>query len=349
MEQLSLFGPQKKFDIQHISLRNLWLDRDRYLNYPAFQREIVWLVSWKQRFIDSLLRGFPVPPLLLGADLKHPKGHYLAFDGKQRITAIIEFINGKFPTASIASSRREEPLSFPPIEPGRYYHQLSIEARNAFDNYKLIACVGEGEEFIETLAPVLFRRWQYHVPLTSAEMLASYQSKGATIATAIQGHEIWKQCYLGPFYRNQIYQGALCLVAVELSGGFISINANRLKEIAAGVHDRMITDFTQSAIEDRLAAVMHLFDGMIFVHWKQIVPIYQTIFLLEQRKVGICPEHKGCLTQWFGKLQVEAREGKLHGATNPLQQLAFINKQKAFWDIQLPIVLELLKTVLVFN
>lgn len=68
----------------------------------AIQRGEVWDIQRKSRFIDSVLRDFPVPPLYcVKTDKKvtTPKGEssvYECIDGKQRCTTLHQFRNGLF-------------------------------------------------------------------------------------------------------------------------------------------------------------------------------------------------------------------------------------------------------------
>ncbi|MFK0382949.1 DUF262 domain-containing protein [Agrobacterium sp. NPDC090273] len=62
---------------------------------PAYQRRNVWQGKAKSQFIESLLLGIPIPQILL-ASKAGQKNSFLVLDGKQRLTTIKEFIDGKF-------------------------------------------------------------------------------------------------------------------------------------------------------------------------------------------------------------------------------------------------------------
>ncbi len=53
-----------------------------------FQRKEVWTKTQKDRFIESLLLGFPVPGIFLVAE---PDGTFLVLDGQQRLRAIWDY------------------------------------------------------------------------------------------------------------------------------------------------------------------------------------------------------------------------------------------------------------------
>lgn len=62
---------------------------------PAYQRRNVWRQKAKSQFIESLLLGIPIPQILL-ASKTGQKNAFLVLDGKQRLTTIKEFIDGRF-------------------------------------------------------------------------------------------------------------------------------------------------------------------------------------------------------------------------------------------------------------
>lgn len=57
-----------------------------------FQRGEVWPVTKKQKLIDTILRGWPIPPIQI-VKLKDTEE---ILDGLQRVTSIIEFLKGEY-------------------------------------------------------------------------------------------------------------------------------------------------------------------------------------------------------------------------------------------------------------
>lgn len=133
---------------------------------PEFQRGEVWSTAKKQRLIDTILRGWHVPPIHL---IQEPASMAeVVLDGQQRLTAIRDFrngtitVNGNFspidPTISSLHGRRYQDLpdtvkrafnrqsirvltvtNFQPEEPGELFFRLNqptnlttAEQRNAF-------------------------------------------------------------------------------------------------------------------------------------------------------------------------------------------------------------------------
>lgn len=64
---------------------------------PSYQRSDVWTLSQRQSLIESILRGIPLPSVIL---LRVPgqAGMYEVVDGRQRLTTVLRFI-GRHPVA----------------------------------------------------------------------------------------------------------------------------------------------------------------------------------------------------------------------------------------------------------
>jgi hypothetical protein len=65
---------------------------------PEFQRRDRWDVEKQSRFIESIIMNVPIPPVFLGED---QYGMYVVLDGRQRLTAIREFLNNTFKLKSL--------------------------------------------------------------------------------------------------------------------------------------------------------------------------------------------------------------------------------------------------------
>jgi len=60
---------------------------------PEFQRNDVWSLEQKSRFIESIILHFPIPPLYFN---KTKDSKYIVVDGLQRITTLNDFIGNDF-------------------------------------------------------------------------------------------------------------------------------------------------------------------------------------------------------------------------------------------------------------
>jgi hypothetical protein len=70
-------------------------EKDRLILNPPYQRNDVWSVGHSQELVDSILRGIPLPSVILN---KKSADRIEIVDGKQRLTAILRFM-GKHPKA----------------------------------------------------------------------------------------------------------------------------------------------------------------------------------------------------------------------------------------------------------
>ncbi len=67
---------------------------DKVFKKPDFQRNSVWNTHTKSRLIESFIKGYPVPPIML-YQLPKDEGYWIV-DGWQRLNTISEFFNNKF-------------------------------------------------------------------------------------------------------------------------------------------------------------------------------------------------------------------------------------------------------------
>ncbi len=65
-------------------------NREKIQINPSSQRQHVWNLVIKSRFIESIILGFPIPQILLAYDSKE-RGKHIVVDGNQRLLSIIEF------------------------------------------------------------------------------------------------------------------------------------------------------------------------------------------------------------------------------------------------------------------
>lgn len=60
---------------------------------PEFQRRDRWPRRHQSRFIESIIMNVPIPPVFLGED---EYGSYVVLDGRQRLTAVSEFLKNNY-------------------------------------------------------------------------------------------------------------------------------------------------------------------------------------------------------------------------------------------------------------
>ena len=86
---------------------------------PHYQRRDRWRQDKQSALIESFILNVPVPPIYLSED---EYGHYSVIDGKQRITAICDFLGGHLKLKGLKK--------FPELD-GLVFDQLPMQLQNA--------------------------------------------------------------------------------------------------------------------------------------------------------------------------------------------------------------------------
>ena len=73
-----------------------WYNDERIKVNRRYQRKLVWTLEEKQKLIESILKKYPIPAILIAE--REQVGTYEIIDGLQRLHAIISFIQNSFPT-----------------------------------------------------------------------------------------------------------------------------------------------------------------------------------------------------------------------------------------------------------
>lgn len=128
---------------------------------PDFQRDLVWNLLKKQTFIDTILRGWHFPPIVLVTPPSDDRMDVL--DGQQRLNAIFEFIEGGF---SINGNIEPRQSNLTELN-GLYYKEIPLEVKSKFNRYSLR--VSELYDYNEDEPYELFFRLNQGSVLTPAE------------------------------------------------------------------------------------------------------------------------------------------------------------------------------------
>ena len=128
---------------------------------PRFQRRKVWGQAARSYLIDTLILGYPVPPIYLR--IVKQRGKKLpvreVIDGQQRISAVLDFIDGDFPL----SRNIESPYV------GKRFDDLPINIQDDINTYSFICEVLQGISDPEVLS-IFGRLNSYSVRLNGQEL-----------------------------------------------------------------------------------------------------------------------------------------------------------------------------------
>jgi uncharacterized protein DUF262 len=88
----------KRFDTRVYNISDFveWDARNQIELSPDFQRRSVWSLQAKSYLIDTIIRGKPMPKLLLTQDVRDRRNIRIVVDGQQRLRAILEYVEGGF-------------------------------------------------------------------------------------------------------------------------------------------------------------------------------------------------------------------------------------------------------------
>jgi hypothetical protein len=94
-------------------------DNGRLIIDPDFQRNLVWELDKKSKFIESVILNFPLPPWYLN---QTKEGKLIIVDGLQRTTALHEFVNDKFNLSGLEALTKLNGYTFSELKelPGDY-------------------------------------------------------------------------------------------------------------------------------------------------------------------------------------------------------------------------------------
>jgi hypothetical protein len=153
-----------------------WRQQGSLVLSPKFQRRGVWTPGARSYFIDTILRGYPVPPLHLRLMNEPKRGGAVreVIDGQQRLRALFDFIEGRFRL----SAQLDAPWA------GKSYDQLPLEDRRQVEEFR-------------------FQVYQYQ-NVTDAFVLEIF-SRINTYSVALNSQELRHGRYFGDF-RQSVYQ-----------------------------------------------------------------------------------------------------------------------------------------------
>ena len=149
----------------------------------AIQRGIVWDIKRKSLLIDSLIKGYPVPPMYtIRIDgVKDEKGKviptYDCIDGKQRCSTIAAFRNGEF-----SLSLDDEELN------GKTFTELSEDMQDSISDYSLT--VYYFTDISEDEVAEMMSRLNNGKPLSGVEN-ARIKSRSLAVIQELAAHDLF--------------------------------------------------------------------------------------------------------------------------------------------------------------
>jgi len=153
---------------------------------PPYQRRSTWNMDFKQFFIDTILRNYPIPPIFMNIEtLAGGRQIYHVIDGKQRLLSINEFLSDVFPIST-------ESYSTPSMS-GKYFSQLEEDTQKGFYGYFIpfeFFTDLPGGEVVE-----IFGRFNRNVARLNAQELrhAMWSGRFITLMEQLADEPFWEQ------------------------------------------------------------------------------------------------------------------------------------------------------------
>lgn len=173
-----------------------WYDKGELDLSPKYQRKsYLWTLSTKSYFIDTLLRGMPIPPVYIRSitDVAARKTTREVIDGQQRLSTIFAFLNDEF---TLSESIKDFG--------GKKYSDLGVEEKSDFLEKELaVEMVLTNNE--SEIADIFVRINSSNYPLNAQELRnAKYQNEFKILCNTLA------EQYRAFFLENEIISKEEC-------------------------------------------------------------------------------------------------------------------------------------------
>lgn len=166
---------------------------DETIEVAGFQRGFVWARNQMDRFIESLLLGYPIPGIML---VQQPNMKYLVLDGQQRLRTLAAFYDGVHAGKEFSLRNVAEEFK------GMTYKTLEPELRRQLDNTFIQATIVRTDGTRgsrEAIYQVFERLNSGGTQLTPHEIrIALYAGPLIGFIDKLNKLPVWRQLY-GPF------------------------------------------------------------------------------------------------------------------------------------------------------
>jgi hypothetical protein len=241
---------------------------------PKFQRRGVWQLPQRSSFIDTLIRGLPVPPIFLretqSEDFKRRVREVI--DGQQRLRAVLEFVDDAY-----AISR-----TLPAAWAGMRMSDLSVAAQNRIRNYHF-ACEVFDDISDSAVLDIFARMNANSVQLSRQELRNGKffgHFKALAYSLAFAHLEFWRT--------NRIFteQSIARMLEAELTSELMILLMDGVQDKKTSI-DRFYADydesFEQARVVDRhfrhvIDAISDHLEGVLSSTNFRRVPIFYSLF-----------------------------------------------------------------------
>lgn len=217
-----------------------------------FQRHFVWRRPQMDRFIESLLLGYPIPGIFL---VQQADRRYLVLDGQQRLRTLADFYAG------VHHGRLFELKSVGDRFKGLTYATLAAEQKRILDNTFIQATIVRTDGTTESLDAVyqVFERLNSGgTQLTAHEIrVALYAGSFVELLQEMNSASDWRALYGKPQRRLRDQELILRIVALYLSPATYKRPLKKFLNDFVASH-RELEDLPVDTLRERIAAASSL-------------------------------------------------------------------------------------------
>lgn len=156
-----------------------WDEQTELILNPTFQRRKVWSYQAQTYLIDSILKGYPIPKILLRTSINRNtyKTDRDVVDGQQRLRTILDFASGEL----VLGPGRAREFG------GSTYQTIQGEYKDRFLNYRLTCELLSGADDDDVIE-IFSRINSYSLPVKPSELRnAKFQNDFSEIVKEIAG------------------------------------------------------------------------------------------------------------------------------------------------------------------
>lgn len=176
---------------------------DATIETEGFQRRFVWNRPQMDKFIESLLLGYPIPGIFL---VQQTDKRYLVLDGQQRLTTLTKFYDDGFSLKDVS-----EPLK------GLAYSNLDDEQKRTIDSTFVHATIVQTDgtaDSLDTIYQIFERLNSGGTQLTAHEIrVALYAGPFVKFLTELNDDGAWRELYGRPSPRLRDQEAVLRFLA----------------------------------------------------------------------------------------------------------------------------------------
>jgi hypothetical protein len=265
-----------------------WRESQSFVLAPKFQRRGVWPVPARSFLIDTLLRGFPVPPIYLRVTQSADKKRIIreVIDGQQRVSAVLDYMDGKYALAKNVGG--------PYV--GKTFSELGQAEQDAIRTYSFICETLHGASD-QNVLEIFARLNTYSVPLNAQELRNGRyfgRFKQTAYRLAYEHIEFWRRH--GIFSERSIAR----MLEVELTSELMILALDGLQDKKTSInqfyeeYDEVFAE--ERTVERRFRLVLDVInnalgESLVDSEFRRPPLFYSLFSVVFHRTFGI-PKHK---------------------------------------------------------